>query len=271
MHQKTKNIQKRYEGFLQTPALWKDHTFFEMSQFEMPTKLVKLAIVIDEKLRLGRYIERFVSFQLSQSPEFKIISENVQIQKDKITLGELDCLLTQHGQPIHLEICYKFYLYDERAGNNEIAHFIGPNRKDSLFEKLTKLQQKQLPLLYSEACAHYLKSLALTSKEMKQYVCFKAQLFVPFSNKNLRLKEINQDCIAGFYANVKDLEQLSKSKFFIPVKKDWLLSPNKNVNWQSIDQFISATKESLENQFSPLCWLKKPNGEIEKFFLVWWD
>jgi hypothetical protein len=270
MHQKTKNIQKRYAGFLQTPALWMGNAIFEIHQFELPSLLVKVAITIDEKMRLGRYVERFVSFQLAQFPEYTIISENLQIQKNKITLGELDCLLTMNSQAIHLEISYKFYLYDATVGDNEIAHFIGPNRKDSLLEKLTKLQQKQLPMLYSEACATYLKNLALEAKEMRQYVCFKAQLFVPFSNRNLQLKEINQACIVGFYANSKEIQQFSTSKFFIPIKKDWLMPPFESVHWLTFDQFICATKEFLSREFSPLCWLKKPNGEIEKFFFVWW-
>ena len=45
----------------------------------------------------------------------------------------------------------------------------------------------------------------------------------------------------------------------------------KNVNWQSYQQFTERSEEYLKRQFSPLCWLKKPNGVIEKFFLVWWD
>jgi len=62
-------------------------------------------------------------------------------------VGELDCLILRDKKPIHLEVIYKFYLYDASVGDTEIAHFIGPNRKDSLIEKLTKLQEKQLPIL----------------------------------------------------------------------------------------------------------------------------
>lgn len=271
MHQKTRDIQKRYEGFLQTPSLWKGTGVLEMRQFEIPMQPAKIDTVINEKARLGRYIERFVSFQLAQAPNITIIAENIQIQKEKITLGELDCILMKNKQPIHLEISYKFYLYDATVGSTEIAHFIGPNRKDSLLEKLTKLKQKQLPLLYSEACSIYLKSIALEAQEIAQQVCFKAQLFVPFSDKSRQLKILNQACIAGFYANTKQLQQFSDSKFYLPIKKDWLILPNENVQWQSFEQYIKTTKEHLERQFSPLCWLKKPNGEIEKFFLVWWD
>ena len=132
-------IQKRYEGFLETPCLWKTNVVSNLIQFEINSESDKIDISIDENLRLGKYVERLVSFELSQQENISILAENVQIQKDKRTLGELDCLLLKNNKPIHLEIIYKFYVYDESVGNNETDHFIGPNRKDSLIEKLTKL------------------------------------------------------------------------------------------------------------------------------------
>lgn len=271
MQQKTKEIQKRFDGFLQTPCLWNSNDIYKIEHFEIAQKSSKINFKINEKLRLGKYIERFVSFQLSQQNNIKIISENIQIQQEKRTLGELDCILLKDEKPIHLEIIYKFYLYDETVGNTEIEHFIGPNRKDSFIEKLVKLKEKQLPLLYSKECSKYLETINLKANKIEQQVYFKAQLFVPFSNKNLQLKKINKDCIVGFYINAEELNQFSECKFYIPSKKDWLIIPYKNVNWLSFKTFRENCKEYLDRKFSPLCWLKKPNGELEKFFLVWWN
>ncbi|AUC84084.1 DUF1853 domain-containing protein [Polaribacter sp. ALD11] len=270
MHQKTKDIQKRYDGFLQTNCLWKGNAIFGLQHFNLPYKSSKINSILDEKLRLGKYIERFVSFELAQDASIEIVSENIQIQKEKITLGELDCILLKDKKPVHLEIIYKFYLFDASVGTSEIDHFIGPNRKDSLVEKLTKLKGKQLPLLYSNECLKYLKTINLSSENIAQQVYFKAQLFVPFSDKKIQLSKINNDCIVGFYSKLEELEQFSNCKFFIPIKKDWLVVPHENVNWCSFIQFKEETNSILERQFSPLCWLKKENGEIEKFFLVWW-
>jgi len=58
-------------------------------------------------------------------------------------------LFLEDEKPIHLEIQFKFYLYDAALGTTEIDHCIGPMRKDSLNEKLSKLKEKQLPLLYA--------------------------------------------------------------------------------------------------------------------------
>ncbi|MCL7764716.1 DUF1853 family protein [Polaribacter sp. Z014] len=269
-HQKTKDIQKRYEGFLQTPCLWNGNTIYGLHQFIIEPKSSKIDIDINEKLRLGKYIERFVSYQLKQEESITIICENIQIQREKITLGELDCILLKEDQPIHLEVIYKFYLYDASVGKSEIEHFIGPNRKDSLVEKLDKLKDKQLPLLYSNECNNYLKSIHLNVSDIKQQVYFKGQLFVPFSNKEHQLTVFNPNCIAGFYINKNELEKFKNCKFFIPNKKDWIVIPHKNVAWLNFEELNLIVKEYYQRKFSPLCWMKKQNGEILKIFLVWW-
>ena len=270
MHQKTKIIQKRYEGFLQTNCLWKNNVVYDLHQFEIAIISSKINIEIDENLRLGKYIERFVSYQLAQEQSIKIIAENIQIQKEKRTLGELDCIILKDEKPIHIEVIYKFYLFDNSAGQTEIEHFIGPNRKDSLLEKLHKLREKQLPLLYAHESATYLRSIHLNIDKIEQQVYFKAQLFVPLCEENILLKKINQACIVGFYINKKELSQFKDCKFYIPNKKDWLLVPHPNVDWLTFYPFKEKATEYLERDFSPLCWIKKPNGEVKKFFLVWW-
>ena len=268
MHQRTKGIQKRYDGFLQTDCLWNSNAVYNLHQFELEQKSVSFNLQINEKLRLGKYIERFVSYQLKQEKSIQIISENIQIQQEKITLGELDCIILKDKKPIHLEIIYKFYLFDPTVGNTEIEHFIGPNRKDSLVDKLNKLKEKQLPILYSKACESYLKSINLKSKDIEQQVYFKAQLFTPYKS-NINLKNINNDCIVGFYINIKQLEVHESCKFYIPIKKDWLVIPHQNVDWLNFHQFKENVEEYLNRSFSPLCWMKNENGEIEKFFLIW--
>ncbi|WP_299059709.1 DUF1853 family protein [uncultured Polaribacter sp.] len=270
MYQKIKDIQKRYDGFLQTNNLWKNNDVFELYQFKIHNKFSKIDILIDEKLRLGKYIERFVSFELSQNKSIEILAENIQIQRNKITLGELDCLLLKDKSPVHLEIIYKFYLFDDKIGNTEIEHFIGPNRKDALIEKLSKLKDKQLPILHTKECKNLLNNFKIELKDISQQIYFKAQLFLPIYKTNINLKLLNKNCITGFYCNLKDLHRFNNCKFFIPIKKDWIIIPHKNVDWLQFSDFKKEVTPILERQFSPLCWLKKENGEIEKFFLVWW-
>ncbi|MFY0604436.1 MAG: DUF1853 family protein [Flavobacteriaceae bacterium] len=269
MHQKTKDIQAHYEGFINTHCLWASNNIYNLAQFEVEQTLHSFDIEIDSKLRLGKYVERLVSFQLSKSKHIQIVSENIQIQKDTLTLGELDCILLQNEQPIHLEIIYKFYVYDPSLHSNEIDGWIGPNRKDSLVEKLDKLQEKQLPLLYTDECKKYLQSLELETNTIQQKVYFKAQLFIPYQSE-ISFSIINKDCVAGFYIDLDDLHQFKQAKFYIPNKKDWLIIPHTNVSWISFEDFLIDSAPYLEREFSPMCWLKSNNGELQKFFLVWW-
>ena len=270
MYQKNKVVQKRYEGFLQTNSLWKNNAIYQLNQFKIEAKSRKIELIINENLRLGKYIERFVSYQLEQEESISIICENIQLQKEKITLGELDCILQKEKKIIHLEIIYKFYLYDPSCGKTEIDHFIGPNRNDSLAQKLIKLKEKQLPLLYSDECAKYLKSINLKASDIEQQVYFKGQLFIPLSINNIPLRSLNKDCIAGYYINQKEQVLFENCKFYIPEKKDWIVIPHKNVNWLKFEEFNSITKNYFQKKTSPLCWVKQKNGEILKIFLVWW-
>ncbi|PWG05059.1 DUF1853 family protein [Polaribacter aquimarinus] len=270
MRQKIKDIQNRYESFLKTPSLWKGNAVLDLTQFKSPKKTNRITIDVNKKLRLGKYIERLVSFQLSQEDHIDMLCENIQIQQNKRTLGELDCIIKRDNTVIHLEIIYKFYLYDCTVGTSEIDHFIGPNRKDSLIEKLTKLKEKQLPLLYTKECKEYLNSINLQASQIAQQVYFKAQLFIPFSKKNITLEILNNDCISGYYLNHEQLSQFSNCKFYIPNKKDWIIKPCKNVNWMNYPDFTDICKEFYHKKYSPLCWFKQENGVILKIFMIWW-
>jgi len=271
MHLNTKNIQLQYEGYFNTPPLWNGDEIFGLKQFKIgkfPTS--KFEGSIFKNLRLGKRVEKFVIHELNQHKEIKILAENVQIQNEKTTVGEIDCILTTAKKPVHLEIIYKFYLYDKSVGTNELEHWIGPNRKDSLVAKLIKLKEKQLPLLYNTYTSKFLKKLNLEAKNLQQQVCFKAQLYVPLKLINNSFKEINNDCIKGFYIHFNELNQFVDCKFYIPTKINWLQEIQTQTTWISYARFYTKIKEILNENTAPLCWLKYPNGEVQKFFVVWW-
>lgn len=262
-----KDIQQQYEGFLETKLLWNGR-FHGLSQLELSTISTS---IFEGKLtknpRLGKRVESFVSCYLQQYENINIFDENIQIQNNQITTGEIDCILYQDNTPIHLEIIFKYYLYDNSIGFTELEHWIGPNRNDSLQQKIEKLNNKQLPLLYKKETQ---KFIDIDVHTITQKVFFKAQLFVPYSNQNVNFEQLNRDCICGFYIYKHEVSQFTNAKFHIPTKINWLLEPHKNVDWLSFDLFIKQSEQLLQSKKSPLCWIKQPNGEIFKFFLVWW-
>ena len=267
MEYNTKKIQHQYEGFLETHQLWKD-SFYGLKQLQLP-RIGTTAFEgkLTKNPRLGKRVESFVCCYLQQFETIKIVQENIQIQKNQITIGEIDCIIFQDNTPTHLEVVFKFYLYDITVGNSEIEHWIGPNRNDSLQQKIEKLSTKQLPLLFKEETQHFID---IDVNSIAQKVFFKAQLFVPYSNQNVPFETLNPDCVTGFYINQQQLSQFIDCKFYIPTKIDWLLTPHKNVAWMSFSTFKEKTKPAILAKKSPLCWMKQPNGEITKFFLVWY-
>ena len=268
----TKDIQLQYEGFLNTPLLWESDSIFELEQLELPKeKTTIFNSSIAKNLRLGKRVERFISHQLQHNSSIKILAENIQIQNNKTTIGEIDFIIQQNNTPIHLEVMFKFYLYDETVGETELEHWIGPNRKDSLVAKLTKLKEKQLPLLYKEQTIPFLKSLNLNIETIQQQVYFKAQLFVPFQLRNHSFKLINNNCIKGFYISFNELSKFDNCKFYIPSKINWLQEIQTQINWKTYTQMLPKIETEIKNKTSPLCWLKQPNGEVYKIFIVWWE
>ncbi|MET2984779.1 DUF1853 family protein [Aureibaculum conchae] len=271
MNPKSKEIQSQYQGYKNTPLLWENNSVLGLRQFELIQQNdIAFNEQLPENLRLGKRVERFVSSELKQHSTIKILLENTQVQHDKRTIGELDCILKCDGVPIHLEIIYKFYLFDERVGTTEIEHWIGPNRNDTLLKKLTKLKEKQLPLLYSEYSKPLLDDLGLNVEYITQKVCFKAQLFIPYKAEVPQFKLLNSDCINGFYIHYSKIGQFENCKFYIPSKVNWLLEIQTQVNWLNFEVFSKKMTPIINSKTSPLCWVKFPNGNMQKFFVVWW-
>jgi len=225
---------------------------------------------MSDNLRLGKRVERFVSAELMQNTDIEILLENTQIKQEKITIGEIDCFLKQNGVPIQLEIIYKFYLFDPKVGTTEIEHWIGPNRKDSLLQKLDKLKDKQLPLIYNEHARPVLKAIHVNPSEIEQRVHFKAQLFLPFQGDQDSFNLLNKDCLKGFYVHCSKIGQFSQCQFYQPNKIDWLVEIQSDVEWIDFKQFYKRISQQMNEETAPLCWIKYPNDQTEKFFVVWW-
>mgnify|MGYP000362633608 CR=1 FL=1 len=260
--------QLRFLGCQNTPFLWEEE-LLGIQQFQSNNQSLNIKERVDDTIRLGNYVERLVSYELTQDESIHILKENTQIISNKTTLGEIDCFLLQDNQPVHLEIAYKFYLYDASVGSNVLDHWIGPNRRDSLMLKLNKIKEKQFPLLYSDECRYLLEKLNVSVDAIQQRSFFKAQLFLPYQS-DVDFTELNKNCVQGFYISLPELSLFKDCKFYIPKKLDWLIEPHSQVDWMNIQKAQEQIREFHQRRSAPLCWLKYPNGEMEKLFMVWW-
>jgi len=271
MNPLSNNIHVQYQGYLDTPLLWKDHAILGIEQLHViSSKTPTFMEGIPDKLVLGKRVEQFVFKELEQSDSIEVLLKNTQVQNGKTTIGEIDCMLKQNDRPIHLEIVYKFYLYDPDMGENEIDCWIGPNRNDTLLKKLSKLKDKQFPLIHNNHTRPILDKLDLDASEVLQRVRFKGQLFTPY-HTDVAFKLLNQDCLKGFYIHVSKTNQFSDSTFYIPAKADWLLEIQTDVEWMIYDEFKKSTTTMIDQKRAPLCLIKFPEGKLQKFFVVWWS
>ncbi len=266
-----KDIQNQYQGYKNTPLLWNKNAVLGLEQFELPEQIDSIFNEqLPENLRLGKRVERFVSHELNQLNNIEVLIENTQVQYEKRTIGELDCILKQDKTPIHLEIVYKFYLYDNSVGTTEIEHWIGANRNDTLLKKVTKLKEKQFPLLYSEYTSPILDNLKLNTDSINQRVYFKAQLFIPYKTELPDFNLLNKECLIGFYLRLSEIEQFTNCKFHIPSKLNWLAEIQIQISWLNFNTFSEQITSIVKEKTSHLCWVKFPNGTVKKLFVVWW-
>lgn len=264
------NLQRNFEGYLNTPILWSEDDIYGLEPYLLRHSAPKpFEEPLDLHLRLGKMVEQFVFHQLLADLSSNVLATNIQIQDGKRTIGELDAILTTETGPVHMEIIYKFYVYDPDEGETEISHWIGPNRKDALDQKLSKLIEKQLPLLYHPKTKPLLERLGVNLCEIKQVVLFKAQLFLPLEFKKTVFHKLNPECVIGFYINRAQLHRFKNAQFFIPEKRDWIMDCHESVAWMDAVNFTTEVNMWLDKNRSPLCWVKEGKS-IQKFFVVWW-
>ena len=261
-----------FEGFQNTYLLWSASNIYEFEQFCPEYTSVQFIQKSEyKKLRLGKWVEKFVAFQLRQDARIKILEENLIIKDGKITIGELDMLLLKDHQPVHLEIIYKFYLYDNtKSQSNTLSHWVGPNQNDALVYKLKKLKEKQFPLLYNTKAKDALKNYLFDSNSITQQVCFKAQLFLPYENQDIDVSPLNPNCVVGWYLNIENINELKNFQFYIPEKLKWLCFPKETIDWLPFIEAKKEIKTYIVTKRSPLCWLKNEHSELQKCFITWW-
>lgn len=267
---------KQYRGFLDTPALFDENENFEL--FSLSGKknqdFHELELTpIPENLVLGKRVEIFFQDAIQNTTKHTILAANLQIIENKVTLGELDFLMKNklNNQFLHVELVYKFYVYDPKI-DGELQRWIGPNRRDTLLYKIKKLQNKQLPLLQNKITQDYLKDMNLPSKEFTQQVCFLGKLYVPVNLYGSQFSEINNECIVGFWLTLDTFigRHQENDVYCLPKKENWLIHPENNDAWTSFNDSVKSIKQSLHNKKSLLCWKKTPTNGYEQFFIVWW-
>lgn len=270
-------VLQQFYGFLKTPELWTTQEHFIYEQYylepkEIPAE-IKEELILPERLVLGRRIECFFDYYISFLTDEEVLLRNTPIRQGKVTIGEIDFLLRNRvsGQISHVELMYKFYLYDPGI-SEELQRWIGPNRRDTLCKKLKKLKEQQFPLLFRNETRSLLQEIGADSDTISQKVCFKANLFVPLELRQHSFPLINIDCIQGYWIKASDFIEgnYGQFSFYSPKKADWPIRPEVWSHWYSFREIKKQIDQLLLAERSPLVWMKDQNAKYTRFFIVWW-
>jgi len=240
---------------------------FELSQlhlthtpiFELPTQL-----------RLGHLAERVVSECIQASTNYTLLYENIQLLEDKKTIGEIDFILqeVETQQITHVELAYKFYLYDPSRSSEVKNNWIGPNKNDSLTEKLEKLKTKQFSLLYHPCAKRALDKIDVHN--VTQALCLLVSLYIPYTYKG-NFNPSYSAAIKGYYLDLKTFIHLDNATktYRMPPKKEWGMEPSENKTWVDYTVLSYQLTTCIAERQAPLIW-QKDEDSFTQFFVVWW-
>lgn len=266
------SLLHQFSGFVETPQVWDRVASFPYPPYELcKVRLQKEPsdLHLPPTMVLGKRMEQFFKYYVTHFSREEILAHNEQVIHKKHTLGELDFLLKDQKtqQVSHVELVYKFYLYDPEI-SAEGDRWTGPNHRDSLNRKINRLLNQQFPLLHRKETLPLLERLGVASEEITQKICFKANFFYPWDHTKpesfLNFQEgwIRASKFEGSFFH--------SGSFFSPKKPDWPILPHHNETWYSYKEIKEQTEKLLEKEQSPLIWMKTSNGQYLRFFIVWW-
>ena len=92
------NALLRYIGYKNTEQLWHDE-LFDIKQYRLNPQKEIILQVPAKFLRLGQLVEHFLFSEMNTNSDIEIIEQNIQVIENKITIGELDCLILDNHKP----------------------------------------------------------------------------------------------------------------------------------------------------------------------------
>jgi hypothetical protein len=174
--------------------------------------------------RLGIYYENLVESLIKNKPEPIDYKRNIQVKRDKTTLGEFDFIGSNEASSFHLECAIKFYL---RVGpGDQLSDYIGPGKKDRLDIKWKRLLDHQLPLSTTMEGISACREHDVISP--KQVLLLQGYLFHPFKEgvpENMA-QEINPNHLNGWWLKQSDVVLLGEDLEFAQMHKPYWLTPN---------------------------------------------
>jgi len=260
-------------SFISAPELKLNSETYPFLNFSFyKEEIAESEFIFPKNSIIGLQAEACFEAFLKNSKHYRLLASNLQIQGEKGTIGELDYIVQNQAtdEVVHIELSCKFYLYDNKITTSEESKWIGPNRKDSLYDKLEKLKSKQFPLIRALDTIKTLDEINIPIP-ISQQLCLKVFLFVQKKANLNNFSNNYKNCIVGYWIKHIDFDREDKDAFFaIPCKKQWLLPKKQITTWLSYNEVKEEIERQIKLKKSPLVY-KKTEQQIEQFFVVWWS
>lgn len=176
------------------------------------------------KFRLGYYFEDLIRIYLSTFLQPTDLKCNIQVSRDKTTVGEYDFLIAIKGLNAHLEAAVKFYLCTSEDPNHcALNNFIGPNRSDRLDKKWQRLTGHQMQLSRTEAGKDRAAALGLLPE--RHSLLLRGYLFYPYAHWQdyHPPAPINPDHLKGWWITAAEAASLGDEyQYVMLMKPRWL-------------------------------------------------
>ena len=224
--------------------------------------------------RVGIQFETLISFYLTHHPGYTLLARNLQVYAEKQTLGAFDYIVrNSRGLVEHWEVAVKFYLRSTTA--RHWAAWLGPNRRDRLDIKVTRMRDHQLPLSDTDAGRRALANIGVCSPPI-HVAWLKGALFTPFRHEVLVPPNSGTGQPSGIWLQRQEQDEFVRrhpgAMWFRRDKPDWLGS-SRQLRAHCLDHQSWLKQAHSQPDFAPEMWsLMKPDGpmyqEEMRVFLV---
>ena len=195
-----------------------------------------------EYTRLGKYFEQLFGIAMRHSRDFELAEQNVQLFRERQTLGEFDAILKSchNHKIIHAELAVKFFI--QRGSGEALSDWVGPGLRDRLDLKYQHLINHQLQLS-AIADTHVQNSPKFLPVDHVTLVT-RGRLYYRYddfiSGNHHYPDEIAHDHLRGFWITQQEYSEFAEDdpsiEWFDLIKPYWLAEIRSH-NVQYLNQF----------------------------------
>ena len=186
---------------------------------------------------LGSYFEVLFSYAIRHFSTLTVLLEHQQVVEQGKTLGEVDMLVeTPDGTLLQFEIAIKFYL--ERPSLYP-EHWIGPNKNDSLYKKVSRARAHQLTIMETASAKEQWQDI-LKGRPVTPCLLIYGRLFLSLNDDSNRLDCIRKTGFGGWIYAAQATSLLAEFAQARTVKKPHWLSLS-----DFYDDYVPFTAEAI--------------------------